>query len=79
MNDSGVELERIYRRSLEQSIIEDIALQKNINYRFAAEAYYRSRLAWQISAGEYGVQYLDHHVLVKDLIENESELFPTIK
>lgn len=69
------ELEHIYRQSLEQIIIEDLSEKLNIDLRAATEIYYNSRLAIQISAGEYGIQYLDHHVLADDLIENEPELF----
>lgn len=76
MNYSQDPLEHIYKQSLEQSIIEDIAEKKAIDYRLATEIYYKSKLAQQISAGKYGIQYLDHHVLAQDLLENESELFP---
>ena len=69
------ELDHIYKQSLEQSTIEDLAKKLNIELRLATEIYYNSKLAIQISTGEYGIQYLDHHVLTDDLIENETELF----
>ena len=76
MSCSQESLEHIYRQSLEQSIIEDIASEKKIELRLATEIYYKSKLAQQISAGEYGIQYLSHQVLARDVIENESEIFP---
>ena len=76
MSCSQESLEHIYRQSLEQSIIEDIASEKKIELRLATEIYYKSKLAQQISAGEYGIQYLSHQVSARDLIENESEIFP---
>lgn len=69
------ELEHIYKQSLEQSIIENLAEKLNIELRLATEIYYNSKLTIQISTGEYGIQYLDYHVLTDDLIENETELF----
>lgn len=74
MNQAN-ELEHIYKQSLEQNIIEDISSKQGIDLRVATEIYYRSNLALQVSAGTYGIQYLDHHVLSDDLIENEPELF----
>lgn len=74
MNTSK-ELEHIYKQSLEQNIIEDISAKKHIELRHAVEIYYKSKLAIQIGTGEYGIQYLDYHVLADDLIDNESELF----
>lgn len=76
MSCSQTSLEHIYKQTLEQSIIEDIASEKKIELRLATEIYYRSKLAQQISAGEYGIQYLSHQALARDLIENEVELFP---
>ncbi len=39
------------------------------------DIYYRSKLARQIEEGLYGIENLDYKYLVKDLLENESELF----
>lgn len=75
MSGSQKSLEHIYKQLLEQSIIEDIAAEQGINLRLATEIYYKSKLAKQVSAGEYGIQYLSHYVLAHDLIENEPELF----
>ncbi len=75
MSCSEKALEQSYRQSLEVKIIEELAQEKNLDLRIAANIYYRSELAIQISQGAYGIQYLDYHVLVRDLIENESELF----
>ncbi len=76
MSSSQQSLEHIYKRSLEQSIIEDLAEERKIDLRLATEIYYKSKLSRQVSAGEYGIQYLSHHALAHDLIENEPELFP---
>ena len=39
------------------------------------DAYYRSRLADQISKGLYGIENMDYKYLAEDLFENEPELF----
>ena len=56
MSCSQESLEHIYRQSLEQSIIEDIASEKKIELRLATVP--------------------SPQVLARDLIENESEIFP---
>jgi hypothetical protein len=65
----------IYYERLEEDIISKLAAAKGIGLSEAMDAYYRSRLAHQIAAGEFGIQYLSADYLVDDLIENEPELF----
>ena len=70
-----VDLEVIYRQNLEPSIIEYLAMRKNISQRKAMDIYYKSRLSEQIQAGQYGIENMDYKYLAEDLIENEPELF----
>lgn len=72
---SKVNLEVIYRQNPEPSIIEYLAMRKNISQRKAMDIYYKSRLSEQIQAGQHGVENLDYKYLTEDLIENEPELF----
>ncbi len=69
------DLEEIYRQLLEDDIIENIAELKKIDLRKAMDIYYHSKLAQQISEGEYGIQYLSAKYLANDLIDNEPEIF----
>ena len=52
----------IYKQNLEESIIEYLSREKNLELRQAMDIYYHSRLAKQIEQGTY-------------LMENEPELF----
>ncbi len=65
----------IYKQNLEESIIEYLAREKNLELRHAMDIYYRSRLAKQIEQGTYGIENMDYKYLAQDLIENEPELF----
>ncbi|GAA6490572.1 hypothetical protein K280104A7_01360 [Candidatus Bariatricus faecipullorum] len=69
------EIDYIYKQNLEESIIEYLAKEKNIEIRQAMDIYYRSRLAKQIEQGSYGIENMDYKYLVHDLIDNEPELF----
>lgn len=68
-------LEKIYQESLEERIISHLTEVKELSFSDAMTAYYSSKLAGRIHKGEYGVQYLDHKVLVQILCETEPELF----
>ena len=68
-------LEKIYQESLEERIISHLTEVKELPFSDAMMAYYSSKLAGRIHKGEYGVQYLDHKVLVQILCETEAELF----
>ena len=63
-------LEQFYREHLEESIIFCLSQRRNISYDEAMRSYYSSRLADRIYEGEYGIQYLDYHVLT-DYLEDE--------
>ena len=65
----------IYKHNLEESIIEYLSREKNLELRQAMDIYYHSRLAKQIEQGTYGIENMDYKYLVQDLIENEPELF----
>lgn len=65
----------IYKQNLEESIIEYLSREKNLELRHAMDIYYQSRLAKQIEQGTYGIENMDYKYLVQDLIENEPELF----
>ena len=68
-------LEEIYHEKLEERLIEYISEKHSVDYSTAMKIYYNSNLAEKIHEGRYGVQYLDHKVLVKILEETEPELF----
>ena len=68
-------IDYIYKQNLEESIIEYLSIEKNLELRQAMDIYYHSRLAKQIEQGTYGIENLDYKYLVQDLIENEPELF----
>lgn len=68
-------LTKIYKQNLEKDIILDIAQMKDIEIREAFDLYYSSKLATQITDGEYGIENLDAKYLAEDLIENEPGLF----
>ncbi len=65
----------IYKQNLEESIIEYLSREKNLELRHAMDIYYQSRLAKQIEQGTYGIENMDYKYLAQDLIENEPELF----
>ena len=68
-------IDYIYKQNLEESIIEYLSIEKNLELRQAMDIYYNSRLAKQIEHGTYGIENMDYKYLAQDLIENEPELF----
>ena len=66
-------IEYIYKQNLEESIIEYLSIEKNLELRQAMDIYYNSRLAKQIEQGTYGIENMDYKYLAQDLIENEPE------
>ncbi len=64
-----------YAQELEQKIILRLAEVKSVGLSTAMDWYYRSQLAVQISRNLNDIAYLDSKYLVRDLIENEPELF----
>lgn len=68
MNDQN--LEQFYREHLEESIIFCLSQRRKISDDEAMRIYYSSKLADRIHEGEYGIQYLDYHVLT-DYLEEE--------
>ena len=72
-------IDYIYKQNLEESIIEYLSIEKNLELRQAMDIYYNSRLAKQIEQGTYGIENMDYKYLVQDMIENEPELFLKLK
>lgn len=68
MTDS--EFENFYREHLEEDLIFCLASKKNISYEKAMGLYYKSNLANMIYRAEYGIQYLDYHILA-DYVDKE--------
>ena len=64
-----------YKERLEERIIAYLSEIKGIPLEEAIDAYYRSRLADQISKGLYGIENMDYKYLAEDLVENEPMLF----
>lgn len=64
-----------YKERLEERLIAYLSEIKGISLEEAIDAYYRSRLADQISKGLYGIENMDYKYLAEDLVENESVLF----
>jgi len=64
------DLENLYREHLEEDIIFCLAERRSIPPEKAMDMYYHSKLARRIHEGEYGVQYLDYHLLT-DMLEQE--------
>ncbi len=64
-----------YKERLEERIIAYLSEIKGIPLEDAMDAYYRSRLADQISKGLYGIENMDYKYLAEDLVENEPVLF----
>ena len=67
---TDTDLENFYREHLEEDIIADLSEKLHITLDRAMDKYYRSALADRIHDGEYGIQYLDNHVLA-DMIINQ--------
>ena len=72
-------IDYIYKQNLEESIIEYLSKERNLELRQAMDIYYHSRLAKEIEQGSYGIDNMDYKYLAQDLIENESELFENIE
>jgi len=70
-----IELAKLYKQNLEESIVAFLAKEKNIAIEAAMDIYYKSKLCTQINEGVYGIENLDYKVLVYDIIENEAHLF----
>lgn len=68
-------IDRIYKENLEEKIIAELAEAKEISVREAMDIYYQSGLSSQINNGSYGIENLDYRYLVRDLLENEKDLF----
>ncbi len=73
------DLDIIYKQNLETSLIEYLAQTTGLDLRQAMDVYYKSRLSEMIQAGEYGIENLDYKYLAEDLVENEPELFESVK
>lgn len=71
----GMELEKLYKESLEENIVEYIAEKKKLSFEDAMDRYYKSNMSSNISDGRYGIQYLDYRHLGELLFETEPELF----
>ncbi len=71
----GMELEKLYKESLEENLVEYIAEKKNLSFEDAMDRYYKSNMSSNISDGRYGIQYLDYRHLGELLFETEPELF----
>ena len=67
----GDVLERIYQESLDERIIDCLSRTQHMTYEEAMDVYYNSRLAAEIHAGMYGIQYLDYKVLTQMLLQAE--------
>ena len=72
-------IDYIYKQNLEESIIEYLSKERNLELRQAMDIYYHSRLAKEIEQGTYGIDNMDYKYLAQDLIENESELLENIE
>ena len=68
-------IEKIYRELLEEQLISYLAQVKGMSLEKAMSVYYKSKLADMIEEGRFGIQYLDHKVLVDILLDTEPELF----
>ena len=64
-----------YKERLEERIIAYLSKIAGISVEQAMDAYYRSRLADQISRGLYGIENMDYKYLAEDLLANEPTLF----
>ena len=70
-------LTAVFRENLENDLIAILAERTRMPIREAMDAYYRSKLSEQVSAGKFGIDNLDPKYLVEDLLENEPSLFPS--
>ena len=73
------QLAEFYKQNLENDIIRAIAEMRRLDLRRAFDIYYSSRLAKEIANGSYGIENMDAKYLAEDLIENEAELFVSVK
>lgn len=64
-----------YKERLEERIIAYLSEITGVPVEQAMDAYYRSRLADQISRGLYGIENMDYKYLAEDLLANEPTLF----
>lgn len=64
-----------YKERLEERLIAYLSEITGLPVEQAVDAYYRSRLAEQISRGLYGIENMDYKYLAEDLLANEPELF----
>lgn len=64
-----------YKERLEERLIAYLSEITGLPVEQAVDAYYRSRLAEQISKGLYGIENMDYKYLAEDLLANEPELF----
>lgn len=64
-----------YKERLEECLIAYLSEITGLPVEQAMDAYYRSRLAEQISRGLYGIENMDYKYLAEDLLANEPELF----
>ena len=64
-----------YKERLEERLIAYLSEITGLPVEQAMDAYYRSRLAEQISRGLYGIENMDYKYLAEDLLANEPELF----
>ena len=71
-------LEKSYREELDERLIAHLAKVKDLPLEKAMDVYYHSRMAEMVGNGAYGVQYLDHKVLVQMMLETEPELFENL-
>ena len=69
---SDIELEQLYREHLEESIIKELSIQKNISLDESMSLYYSSNLADYIHEGKFDIQYLDYKVLTDYLLKELS-------
>ncbi|MGN1324830.1 MAG: hypothetical protein ACI4YA_00585 [Candidatus Spyradenecus sp.] len=64
-----------YKERLEERLIAYLSEITGLPVEQAVDAYYRSRLAEQISRGLYGIENMDYKYLAEDLLANEPALF----
>ena len=55
-------IDYIYKQNLEESIIEYLSEEKNIELHRAMHIYYQSKLAKQIEQGAYGIENMLHYL-----------------
>ena len=72
---NGERLEEEYQERLDENLMAYLAEVKHIPLEKAMDIYYHSRMAKLTGDGAYGIQYLDHKVLVQMMLDTEPELF----